>query len=86
MCRQEIVKHMIGLKMEDDAQDMGAWKWLLDLLDHLGEDGMSSEESDINTQTGIEVYYIKEMMWHRDVQHKMTLNATRKNNYLVKRA
>ena len=62
---------MIDLKTEDDAQDLAAWKWLLNLLDHLGEDGMSFKESDINTRTGMEVYYIKELMWHRDVQHKM---------------
>lgn len=73
LCRQEIVKRMIDLKTEDDAQNLGAWKWLLDLLDHLEEDGMSSEESDIDTWTGMEVYYIKEMMWCRDVQHGMTL-------------
>jgi hypothetical protein len=64
---------MIDLKMEDDAQDLGAWKWLLDLLDHLGEDGMSSEESDIDARTGMEFYYVKEMTWRRDVQYEMTV-------------
>ena len=62
---------MIDLKMKDGAQDLGAWKWLLDLLHHLGEDGMSSEESDIDARTGMEVYHVKEMTWRRDVQHEM---------------
>ena len=38
-----------------------------------GEDGMSSEESDIDMWTGIKVYYIKEITWCKDMQHKMTL-------------
>ena len=62
---------MIDLKTEDNAQDLGAWKWLLDLLDQLGENGMSSEESNIDGRTGMEVYYVKEMTWRRDVQHEM---------------
>ena len=62
---------MIELKKEDDAKDLSVWQWLLDLLGHLGEDGMSSEESDIDAQTGMEVYYVKKMAWRRDVGHEM---------------
>jgi hypothetical protein len=64
---------MIALKEEGNAEDLDAWKWLLELLDHLGEDGMSSEESDVDERTAMEVYYVKEMIWRKNVDHEMSL-------------
>jgi hypothetical protein len=64
---------MIELKREDDADDLDAWEFLHDVLETLGEDGISSDESDIDTRTGTEVYYSKKMPWRRDVAHEMTI-------------
>jgi len=65
---------MIDLKKEDDdAEDVEIWGWLLGLLERLGEDGMSSEESDIDMQTGMEVYYTRRMPWRRGVNREMKL-------------
>jgi len=64
---------MIDLKKEDDAEDVEIWGWLLGLLERLGEDGMSSEESNIDMRTGMEVYYTRRMPWCRGVDREMKL-------------
>ena len=67
------MNHTVDLKKEQDADDLGIWEWLLSLLEVLGEDGMSSEESDIDVRTGMEVYYCKKMPWRRNVDREMGL-------------
>jgi len=67
------VEGIIALKKEGNAEDLDAWKWLLRLLGHLGEDGMSSEESDIDERSGMEVYYVKEMIWRKNIDREMNL-------------
>jgi hypothetical protein len=62
---------MIELRQEDNAEDLDAWEFLHDVLQTLGEDGMSSDESDIDTRTGTEVYYNKKMPWRRDVAREI---------------
>jgi hypothetical protein len=62
---------MIDLKKENNAEDIAVWEWLLGLLDWLGDDGMSSEESETDMQTGLEVYHTKKMPWRRDVRREM---------------
>jgi hypothetical protein len=64
---------MIELKQEDNAEDLEVWEFLHDVLQTLGEDGMSSDESDIDTRTGTEVYYNKKMPWRRDVAREMKI-------------
>lgn len=71
--RIETVLRMVDLKREEDAEDLAIWEWLHGLLDGLGEDGMSSEESDIDMRTGMEVYYAKAMTWRKNVDREMRL-------------
>ena len=67
------MKHTIELKKEQNLDDIGIWEWLLSLLEVLGEDGMSLEESDIDMQTEMEVYYCKKMPWRRNIDQEMAL-------------
>ena len=43
------MKHTIELEKEQNVDDVGIWECLLSLLEVLGENGMSLEESDIDT-------------------------------------
>ena len=65
--------HTINLKKEQGADDVRIWEWLLSLLEVLEEDGMSSEESDIDARMGMEVYHCKKMPWRRNVDWEMGL-------------
>jgi hypothetical protein len=52
---------MIDLKSDDVGGDLWIWKWLEKLLERLGDDGMSSDESD--TEGTESVYRVKTMLW-----------------------
>ncbi|KAI5980397.1 hypothetical protein EDC04DRAFT_2596802, partial [Pisolithus marmoratus] len=48
--------------MEENEDDVDTWKWLKDLLAHLGEHGMSSEESGVKNDVEI-VLRVKNLPW-----------------------
>ncbi|KAJ7824048.1 hypothetical protein B0H13DRAFT_1919353 [Mycena leptocephala] len=48
--REHIIKVMIELRTTQSAPDVEAWKRILEMLLHLGNDGMSSEEEFGKTQ------------------------------------
>jgi len=56
---------MIQLKADDQFKDLHLWKWLESVLEHLGTDGMSSDES--STEDFETVYRVKNMPWRRDI-------------------
>lgn len=62
---------MIKLKAEDQTNDLHLWKWLGSVLEHLGADGMSSDES--STETFETVYQVKNVRWRRDIANYMDI-------------
>jgi hypothetical protein len=69
--REKIVGYMVQLKAENESPDLHIWKWLASVLEHLGDDGMSSDESSIeNFET---VYRVKTMPWRRDIVEYMDI-------------
>ncbi|KAF8882341.1 hypothetical protein CPB84DRAFT_1851318 [Gymnopilus junonius] len=48
-------------------------EWLLDLVETLGEDGMSSDESEIDDRTATVIYRVKNMPWRRTISEEMDL-------------
>jgi hypothetical protein len=50
---------MIKLKNEEGSCNVGIWGWLLKLIEYLGADGMSSEESgaEINNKGMVQKVY-----------------------------
>ncbi|KJA18369.1 hypothetical protein HYPSUDRAFT_57199 [Hypholoma sublateritium FD-334 SS-4] len=76
---QEIEDRLIAEKAAADAkaraharrkaggspEDIALWKWLALLLEKLGKDGMSSEESEVEEGSARGVYYVKKLPWRR---------------------
>ncbi|KAI6098664.1 hypothetical protein EDD16DRAFT_1527163 [Pisolithus croceorrhizus] len=62
-----VVKNLVKLKMEENEDDIEAWKWLEDLITSLGEHGMSSEESGVKNEVEV-VLCIKKLPWHHSIQ------------------
>jgi hypothetical protein len=72
---------MIRIKEEDRALDLGIGQWLESLVIGLGEEGMSSDESDTDEQTGTEVFYANKIIWRKNVEGEMDMiDEQRKND------
>lgn len=59
-------------RLEDfpqDEQTVQTWSWMEQLLAHLKEAGMSSEESD--TEAGVSIKRVRRVPWRRDVSKIM---------------
>ncbi|KAI6030222.1 hypothetical protein EDC04DRAFT_2898474 [Pisolithus marmoratus] len=67
-----VVEYLVKLKMEENEDDIDAWKWLKDLLACLGEHGMSSEESGVENDVEI-VLCVKNLTWHCSVERELDL-------------
>ena len=65
MQHTRIVEYMIKLKNGNEGEDLFLWKWLVSVLEYLGPDGMSSDES--STEGFETVYRVKNMLWRRNV-------------------
>lgn len=62
----------IDCKEQEEAADTNNWKWLRSVLEELGEDGMSSEESDNDGDIEI-VYRPKIMEWRRNMDKELKI-------------
>ncbi|KAF8576904.1 hypothetical protein K439DRAFT_1622493 [Ramaria rubella] len=63
---------MVALKKDAGATEAIIWQWLLDMLKTLGEDGMSSEESDNETNDSIHsVLRPKNLPWRRNIEEEL---------------
>lgn len=70
--RLDTVNETMDCKEQEHAPDVKNWKWLQSVLVTLGEDGMSSEDSD--TDGHIEVIYRQRIMyWRRDIEEELRL-------------
>ena len=64
---------MIQLKHEEGAADVSAWQWMEQVLRHLGEDGMSSDESDVEGELNTTVFRVKTMPWRRNIDGELNI-------------
>jgi hypothetical protein len=66
-----VVNTMIQLKGDEGAEDVPLWEWLHEVLERLGADGMSSEESAVE---GLEtVFRVKILDWRRDMTKELNI-------------
>jgi hypothetical protein len=49
------------------------WTWLLNLVETLGPDGMSSEESEVGEDDINSVYRVKVLPWRRNIERELSL-------------
>jgi hypothetical protein len=66
---------MLSIKAAEKAQDVEIWKWLRELMNRLGEDGMSSEESGVEDGPNgpHNVYRVKKLKWRRDIEQELSI-------------
>ncbi|KAI0083092.1 hypothetical protein BDY19DRAFT_910854 [Irpex rosettiformis] len=64
--RVKLLTKTIQMKSSENAEDIGAWKWLQQLVTLLGVDGTSSDESDGEDEIYL-TFKKKKMPWRRDV-------------------
>jgi hypothetical protein len=61
------------MKEFEHASDTPIWKWLLRLIKALGEDGTSSDESEVDEQTGYTIYRVHKMPWRRNIDFEVSM-------------
>jgi len=64
---------VIDVKLEEGATDVPIWRWLRELVEKLGEDGMSSDESDTYQRTGLPTYRVKHLRWRRKMDNELNM-------------
>ncbi|KAF8574693.1 hypothetical protein K439DRAFT_1624129 [Ramaria rubella] len=65
---------MVSLKKDAGAMEVIMWQWLLDMLKTLGQDGMSSEESDNETNDSIHsVLRPKNLAWRCNIKEELKI-------------
>jgi len=69
----DILEKVIDIKESEDAADTPIWKWLRRLIKTLGEEGTSSDESDVDEQTGHTIYRVHKMPWRRNVDFEISM-------------
>ena len=60
------------MKEEAEENDANIWRWLADILEQLGADGMSSDESGIEDEIEI-IYNTKAMPWRKDLETELQI-------------
>lgn len=64
---------MIEIKDDEQAADVEVWEWLAEVLERLGRDGMSSEESSDGGGDLGTVYRVKILDWRRRMDQELDL-------------
>ncbi|KAF8221025.1 hypothetical protein L208DRAFT_1330472, partial [Tricholoma matsutake] len=57
----------------EGVTDISAWQWMERLLRHLGKDGMSSDESDIEGELDTTVFCVKMMPWRHNIDKELDI-------------
>ena len=60
------------MKKDVEEDDTNIWRWLADVLERLGTDGMSSDESGMEEEIEI-IYHTKVMPWRRDLETELRI-------------
>ena len=69
--RLAVAKKTIKMKKHGSPSDLKAWKWICSLVETLGKDGMSSDESDADVHGP--VFVAKGMPWRRGCESFMDI-------------
>ncbi|KIM61758.1 hypothetical protein SCLCIDRAFT_25568 [Scleroderma citrinum Foug A] len=67
-----IAQGVAEMKEEAEENDANIWRWLADILEQLGADGMSSDESGIEDEIEI-IYNTKAMPWRKDLKTELQI-------------
>ena len=68
-----ILEKLIEIKESEEASDTPIWIWLRRLIKTLGEEGTSSDESEVDKQTGSIIYRVHKMPWRRKVDFEISM-------------
>lgn len=72
---------MIELTARDgEKEQLRIWEWLFEVIERLGVDGMSSDESDIDESTARPVFRVKVMTWRRDIEAYLKIVDEQRND------
>jgi hypothetical protein len=69
----DILEKVIDIKESEGASDTPIWEWLRRLIKTLGEEGTSSDESEVDEQTGQTIYRVHKMPWRRNVEIEISM-------------
>ena len=61
-----IAQGIAEMKEVAEENDANIWRWLVDVLEWLGENGMSSDESGVEIEIET-IYHMKMMPWRRNI-------------------
>jgi hypothetical protein len=64
---------VIDIKESEHASDTPIWKWLRQLMKTLGEEGTSSDESEVDEQTGFTIYNVRKVPWRRNIDFEISM-------------
>ncbi len=67
------LQRTIDIKLEECATDAPIWQWLREVIEKLGEDGMSSDESDTDKRTGLPIYHVTNMKWRQKMVYELNM-------------
>lgn len=68
-----ILDRLIDIKDNEQASDTPIWKWLRQVVKALGEEGTSSDESEVEEQTGQTFYRVHKMPWRRNIDFELLM-------------
>ncbi|PPQ81889.1 hypothetical protein CVT26_014320 [Gymnopilus dilepis] len=81
--RVEVLVRIVEIKMDEQAKDLPIWEWLLELVQTLGEGGVSSDESGVDERTGEAIYRVNRLPWRREMSKEMDyVDTQRKDGHL----
>lgn len=75
--RMDTVERAIRRKKRHRDADLWTWEWLKELLINLGEQGMSSDESDVDNQ-GRAYFCVKKLPWRAPIEGQLTMIDNRR--------
>jgi hypothetical protein len=64
---------MIMVKKKNGDSDVAIWEWLKTLLKTLGDEGMSSDDSDIDDRTQTEILHVRKLPWRRSLDKELDI-------------
>ena len=81
--RVEVLVRIVEIKRDEQAKDLRIWEWLLELVQTLGEGGVSSDESGVDERTGEAIYRVNRLPWRREMSKEMEyVDTQRKDGHL----
>ncbi|PPQ89930.1 hypothetical protein CVT25_009731 [Psilocybe cyanescens] len=63
---------IIEIKKAEGAEDLEIWAWIQTVVQKLGEEGTSSDESGVDEETGYAVFNVRKMPWRRNIEKLLT--------------